>query len=590
MNFLKNLDFKQVALWSTLAILGLLLVIQWTEDFKESSEMADHSIEANYPGFSSLPEPIKSPSMMEPSRVVSDFPSAPMMEKNSNHNSAQDSDLPQVIRTVEMPLFEDSMKSKADYNFIRVRTDVVDVVINPIGGDIERIDLLKYPNAKETPDIPFTLLENSNGRLYIAQSGLVGPSGPDASRDGRPHYVADSNQYFMADGDEQIEVSLRVSIDGVDYEKRFVFKRDSYLIDVEHVIHNRSDETWTGNLFAQIKRDNSEGPGAAGMGMQPFLGAAYWTEEKPYNKVDIDDFEEDSVKQKTKGGWLALVQHYFVGAWIPAPGQDYLYETRVSGGKNIISLTAGSTVVAPLESTTIKSQFYAGPKILEVLEKISPDLDLTIDFGWLWFIAKSLFWCLDFIHDYVQNWGWSIILLTCAIKLALFPLSAKSYTSMANMRRIQPEMTRLKDLYGDDRQKMSQEVMQLYRKEKVNPLGGCLPILVQMPIFISLYWALMESVELRQAEFMFWIVDLSQMDPYFILPIIMGASMIVQQRLNPAPADPMQAKVMQMMPIMFTFFFLFFPSGLVLYWVVNNLLSIVQQTVITKRIEAQAAA
>ncbi|PCI48281.1 MAG: membrane protein insertase YidC [Moraxellaceae bacterium] len=586
MKFFENLDFKQIALWSTLAILGLMLVIQWSEDFKQADELANRSLESDYPAFNSFSEPVAAVSKTAGQRFESEFPTAVSEQSFSEHES-KDSDLPQVITSAEIPAL-DQPQSNPNYNFIRVRTNVVDVVINPVGGDIERIDLLQYPNAKDTPDIPFTLLENSNGRLYVAQSGLVGPSGPDASAEGRPEYVADASQFFMSEGEEQLEVALEVEIDGVLYEKIFTFHRSSYLIDVKHVIHNRSNQVWTGNLFAQIKRDNSEGPASSGMGMKPFLGAAYWSEEKPYNKIDIDDFEEDKVKQKTTGGWLALVQHYFVGAWVPEAGQDYLYETRVSGGNNIISLTGASTVVDPSQSTTFKSQFYAGPKILNILEEISPGLDLTIDFGWLWFIAKNLFWMLDKIHGVVQNWGWSIILLTCGIKAILFPLSAKSYTSMANMRRIQPEMTRLKDLYGDDRQKMSQEVMQLYKKEKVNPLGGCLPILVQMPIFIALYWTLMESVELRQAEFMFWLDDLSQMDPYFVLPLIMGATMFFQQKLNPAPADPMQAKVMQIMPIMFTFFFLFFPSGLVLYWVVNNLLSIIQQAVITKRIEAQA--
>ena len=586
MKFFENLDFKQIALWSTLAILGLMLVIQWSDDFKQVDELANHSLESDYPAFDSFSEPIAVTPKTTDQEFESEFPTAvssqPFFEPQSEGR-----DLPQVIPSSEIPALDQS-QSNVNYNFIRVRTDVVDVVINPVGGDIERIDLLQYPNAKDTPDIPFTLLENSNGRLYVAQSGLVGPSGPDASKAGRPNYVAGSNQFFMSDGEELLEVSLEVEIEGVLYEKLFTFHRASYLIDVKHVIQNRSNQVWKGNLFAQIKRDNSPGPTSSGMGMKPFLGAAYWSEEKAYNKIDLDDFDEDKVKQKTTGGWLALVQHYFVGAWVPEAGQDYLYETRVSGGNNIISLTGASTVVAPSQSATFKSQFYAGPKILDILEGISPGLDLTIDFGWLWFIAKNLFWLLDLIHGVVQNWGWSIILLTCGIKAILFPLSAKSYTSMANMRRIQPEMTRLKDLYGDDRQKMSQEVMQLYRKEKVNPLGGCLPILVQMPIFIALYWTLMESVELRQAEFMFWLDDLSQMDPYFVLPLIMGATMFFQQKLNPAPADPMQAKVMQIMPIMFTFFFLFFPSGLVLYWVVNNLLSIIQQTVITKRIEAQA--
>lgn len=584
-----SMDFKQVGLWGCLLVLAFLLVYQWNQDYGQSSSIDRTTVETDYPTFSAANgnTEINPASDLSSNAVASDIPNK--QEQNiAVQGSTGDDSLPQVIDNEQSNFAVATTSSGSLAQFIRIKTDVMDVVINPVGGDIERVDLLAYPKTKETPNIPFTLLTNSNGQVYVAQSGLVGASGPDASASGRPVYRAESSQYFLQPGQTELVVPLFFEKDGVTYEKRFTFREAEYLIDVDHVITNRSNTVWSGNFFAQIKRDTSEVPSDIGMGIQPFLGFAYWHPEKPYNKIDIEDTAEENLQTKINGGWLALVQHYFVSAWIPNADTAYQYQTRVHGGNNIFSLTAPKTIVQPGQSSVLTSQFYAGPKILKTLEAISPGLDLTIDFGWLWFIAKFLFLFLDTIHDYVNNWGWAIIILTFFVKLVMYPLSAKSYRSMANMRRVQPEMMRLKELYGDDRQRMSQEMMQLYRKEKVNPFGGCLPILVQMPVFIALYWTLMESVELRQAEFMFWIDDLSKMDPLFVLPLIMGVTMWFQQKLNPVHTEPMQARVMQLMPIMFTFFFLFFPAGLVLYWVVNNVLSIAQQWVITKRIEAAA--
>jgi YidC/Oxa1 family membrane protein insertase len=320
------------------------------------------------------------------------------------------------------------------------------------------------------------------------------------------------------------------------------------------------------------------------MGMQSYLGPVFSTLENNYQKYDFDDIDDKQFKETSKDGWVAMSQHYFLSAWIPEKGAEYNYQTRKLNGNYIAGFLSPDFTVAAGESKTVTANFFAGPKDQDTMEIADENLKLTVDYGVLWWIASPLYMLLKWIHDLVGNWGLAIIGITIIVKAALFQLNAKAFKSMAKMRKFGPEMTRLKELYGDDRQKMSQEMMKLYQKEKINPLGGCLPIVAQMPIFIALYWVLMESVDLRHAEFLY-LADLSVKDPYFILPIIMGASMFIQQMLNPTPPDPMQAKIMKMLPIMFTFFFLWFPAGLTLYWVVNNILSIAQQYLINKQIE-----
>jgi YidC/Oxa1 family membrane protein insertase len=321
------------------------------------------------------------------------------------------------------------------------------------------------------------------------------------------------------------------------------------------------------------------------MGMQAYLGAALTTKEDRYKKISFSDLEDEAYKSVQDGGWAAMLQHYFLSAWVPSQETQHTYNGRFVKGNYVFGFYDAPMSIAAGDTGNIGAQLYVGPKDQERLETIAPNLNLTVDYGILWFIAQPLFWLLEFIHGFVGNWGVAIILLTVIIKAAFFKLSATSYRSMANMRKVAPKMAEIKEKFGDNREKLGQEMMKLYKEEKINPLGGCLPILVQMPVFISLYWVLMESVELRQAPFFFWIRDMSVMDPYFILPLIMGASMFIQMKLNPTPPDPMQARVMQFMPVIFTVFFLWFPAGLVLYWVVNNVLSIAQQYVITKQIE-----
>jgi|TARA_B110000305_G_scaffold41143_1_gene42816 YidC/Oxa1 family membrane protein insertase len=482
-----------------------------------------------------------------------------------------------------------------DETTVNVSTPLFDITIDLVGGDITQALLKKFPKTLGRPDDPISLLENRE-HTYIAQSGLVGPDGPDASVDGRPIYLSQNVNYEIS---ELTQVILQTQTDkGLLVQKIYEFTPDRYDIKLIQRVTNNGDSTKTVIPFVQLKRDNSPDPSIQNsMGMKAFLGFALKTADERYKKVTFTDFEttadakelNSELKIKTvglEGGYLALLQHYFTTAWIPSPTNTNSYTFRKNDqGENIGSIISPNQTVESGKTVDSITTLYIGPKDQEALEALTPGLELVVDYGWLWFICQPLFWLLKFIQTYVVNWGLAIILVTVLVKGAFFQLSAAAYRSMAKMRKFTPEIAKLKELYGDDRQRMSKEMMDLYKREKINPLGGCLPIVVQMPVFISLYWVLLESVELRQAPFILWIVDLSTKDPYFILPLLMGVSMFIQTSLNPTPPDPMQAKIMKYMPVAFTFFFLWFPAGLVLYWVVNNILSICQQWVITKGIE-----
>ena len=512
---------------------------------------------------------------------TSAIPDAPQGSATAN------ADVPSATGEVAAPAEIPVATSK---DLIQVKTDVLNLGIDPVGGDVVQLRLPLYPRRQDHPEIPFQLFDNGGERIFLAQSGLTGANGPDARATGRPVYSATQKSYQLADGQNDLVVDLKFSDGGVNYIKRFTFKRGLYDLTVSYVIDNQSAQPWNGSLFAQLKRDASDDPSSTtATGTATYLGAAMWTPSEPYKKVSMKDIDKGSVKDTVQGGWVAWLQHYFVTAWIPNKADSNTVTTRKdSAGNYIIGFTGPALTVAPGAKAETTATLYAGPKSQAVLKELSPGLELTVDYGILWFIAQPIFWLLQHIHSIVGNWGWSIIFLTMLIKGLFFPLSAASYKSMARMRAVAPRLAALKEQHGDDRQKLSQSMMELYKKEKINPLGGCLPILVQMPVFLSLYWVLLESVEMRQAPWLLWITDLSIKDPFFILPIIMGATMFIQQRLNPTPPDPMQAKVMKLMPIIFTFFFLWFPAGLVLYWVVNNTLSITQQWYITRSIEAKA--
>ena len=472
---------------------------------------------------------------------------------------------------------------------IEVKTDVYHAVIDSVGGDLRIVDLLQYPVSLDEPDKPFRLMNDTLPRLFVAQSGFARrkPTADGALVSAPNHttrFRARQTRYELPDGQEALDVILDwTSPEGVRFVKIYTFRRGEYLIEVRHRIENPTARPWRGNYYQQLQKSGETvkmGIGAA----YTYTGGVVYDNEDKYQKISFDDMRDEPLDKTVKGGWAAMIQHYFLGAWIPPQAANLNYYTlALAQDRYVLGMkTVDETVVAPGEQQELVDRLFVGPKLQHVLEKIAPGLELTVDYGILTIIAKPIFWLLEFIHRFVGNWGWAIILLTVLIKLAFYKLSEKSYKSMAHMRKLQPKLVALKERYGDDKQKMQQAMMEMYKKEKINPLGGCLPILVQIPVFIALYWVLLESVELRQAPWILWIQDLSTRDPYFVLPILMGLTMFVQQKLNPAPMDPIQAKVMTFLPIVFTFFFLFFPSGLVLYWVVNNTLSIVQQWYITR--------
>ncbi len=473
-------------------------------------------------------------------------------------------------------------------NIIKVETDLLRVEISSLGGTIQRAYLLDYPVAPETPEQKFELLSPSMPDLFIAQSGLIGGKGVKVPNH-KAEYQSDKTEYRLAEGQDRLDVSmLWTDGNGIEVTKHFVFHRDSYLIDVVHEIANQSGAAWTARDYAQLQR--SEPESSSGYTTYTYTGGVYYTPAEKYEKVDFDEMAEKKLNVDSSGGWLAMIQHYFLSAWVPPKEQlEHYYTNSLPGPKYLIGSYSPTVSVPADGSYQFMKQLYIGPKLQDKLETIAEGLELTVDYGWLTVLAKPIFWLLGTIHDFVGNWGWSIILLTIIIKAAFYKLSETSYKSMANMRKLTPRLQAMKDRYGDDKQRLNKAMMEMYKKEKVNPLGGCLPILVQIPVFIALYWVLLESVEMRQAPFILWIDNLSAKDPYFILPLIMGVSMFVQQKLNPAPPDPMQAKIMMSLPFVFTIFFASFPAGLVLYWVVNNLISIAQQWYITRKIEQGAS-
>ena len=470
-----------------------------------------------------------------------------------------------------------------------VETDLLRAEVSSQGGDVVRLEL-KQHKASGAAEGNFVLLDDGSIHQYVAQSGLIGEGLPTH----KTLFELPASELRLKDGDDALELRLQApEQDGVAVTKVMRFTRGSYLIDVSYEIRNGSARAIAPHAYFQITRDGNPAEQIEAFGVNTFTGPAFFTEAAKFQKVSFEDITDGSAKfaKTASDGWVAMVQHYFVSAWLPEQGVQREFFARALGN-NLFS--AGVILpVAEVEAgavATVGTRLYAGPQEQDKLEAIAPGLDLVVDYGWLTMIAAPLFWVLSWFHSLTGNWGWAIILVTVAIKAVFFPLSAASYKSMAKMRVLGPRLQRMKEMYGNDKAKMQQEMMNLYRTEKINPLGGCLPILVQIPVFIALYWVLLGSVEMRHAPWLGWIQDLSAKDPYFILPIIMGASMLIQMRLNPTPPDPIQAKVMMGMPIIFTFMFLWFPSGLVLYWVVNNILSIAQQWQITRMIESAKSA
>lgn len=466
---------------------------------------------------------------------------------------------------------------------IEVRTDFLRAEIDPQGGQLRRVELLQHRD-RDNASQNFVLFQEAGAQVYFAQSGLIGPGLPNHTST----FLAEAQRYELHPGEDRVLVHLRSQgAAGAQVVKTFEFKRSSYVIDVSFTLTNQGQALLEPHAYFQLVRDANPPAGTSKV-MPTYNGVEIYTEKDKLSKITFSDVEKDkgSYPKTSADGWIAIVQHYFLAAWLPPSGVSREFFLRPLGNGLIaagVILPMAQTL--PGQTSTVSAALYVGPQEQALLEGLAPGLELAVDYGWLRVLAVPLFWVLQKIHGLVGNWGVAIIILTIIIKAIFYPLSAASYRSMAKMKLMAPKLQRLKERYGDDRQKMHQAMMELYKTEKINPLGGCLPIVVQIPVFIALYWVLLLSVELRHAPFYFWITDLSTPDPIFVLPVLMGATMFIQTWLNPTPPDPMQARLMKIMPIAFSVFFFFFPAGLVLYWLVNNVLSIAQQWQITRSLE-----
>ncbi|MBA0172052.1 membrane protein insertase YidC [Pectobacterium versatile] len=474
---------------------------------------------------------------------------------------------------------------------ITVKTDVLSLTINTRGGDIEQAHLLAYPDTLGS-DKPFHLLETTSEFVYQAQSGLTGKNGPDNPANGpRPLFTTTQDSFELADGQSELRIPMTyTAADGVTYTKTFVLKRGDYALNVDYSVNNTSAQPLELTLFGQLKQSmelpKHRDTGSSNFALHTYRGAAFSSSEDKYKKYSFSDMDEN-LNITTNGGWVAMLQQYFATAWIPTTtGANTFYTSKLGNGQAAIGFKSAPVVVAAGSQQDLKTTLWVGPEIQDKMAAVAPHLDLTVDYGWLWFISQPLFKLLKFLHSFIGNWGFSIIAITFIVRGIMYPLTKAQYTSMAKMRLLQPKLQAMRERIGDDKQRMSQEMMALYKSEKVNPLGGCFPLLIQMPIFLALYYMLMGSVELRHAPFALWIHDLSAQDPYYILPILMGVTMFFIQKMSPTTVtDPMQQKIMTYMPVIFTVFFLWFPSGLVMYYIVSNLVTILQQQLIYRGLE-----
>jgi len=555
---------SRLFLFAALVFVGMLMWQQWQADYGPQA-VDNRQIE----------NPSESPTTQPAPGNSGDLPGVADTVGGVAGGTAESSGEPTTAST----------PATASHQLIQVDTDVIRVQIDTLGGVVRSLKLKKYSVSLDKPDELLELIHSDKNSIHVLQSGLRNKE--ELAPTHYSTYQADQLHYQLADGADELLVPLRWQKDGIEVVKTYRFKRGNYLVNLDHHVTNHSGQDWQGSQYRQIQRSR---PLKKSRFLYTYTGSVYYNEVDKYEKVKFDDMEDKQLSVESTGGWIAMIQHYFLSAWIPKQDEVNLIYTIANLKRDPATYTIGmrsqNLLVPDGGSGDFTSEFFVGPKIVKRLEEIAPGLELTVDYGWLTFLSKPLYWLLSWYHGFVGNWGVAIILLTLTIKTAFYKLSETSYRSMAKMRKVSPRLKTLKERYGDDRQKMNQAMMELYKTEKINPMGGCLPILVQIPVFIALYWALLESVDLRQAPFIFWIKDLSVMDPFYVLPIVMGISMVIQQRLNPPPPDPIQAKVMMALPFVFTVFFAFFPAGLVLYWVVNNSLSITQQWIITKRIEA----
>jgi YidC/Oxa1 family membrane protein insertase len=556
------MDNMRLILFAALAFVLLLLYQAWVQDYGPIStppQQADSSLQ---------------PSDAQQSQAVGQDIAVP--------DVAAVSDALKGVAPKTMP-------TQSVDETVSVETDLFKAEFSKRGGTLVSLYLRDYSINPDTPDQKFRLLKQTEPNLYIAQSGLIG-SEKELAPTHESLFTTEQSAYKLDDASNELSVEFRWSHpSGVEVTKTYKFTRGKYLIDAVQTVKNDSRNNWTARAYTQLQRSEPYEPGKSSF-IYTYTGGAYYTPEQKYEKVSFEDMTDSKLNLEVTDGWIALLQHYFVGAWIPPRAeQQHFFTNYLPGPRYLIGMYTDAVTVSTGATHSFKASLYVGPKLQNELANVAPGLELTVDYGWLTILAKPIFWLLDKLHSLVNNWGVAIILLTILIKLAFYKLSETSYKSMANMRKMTPRLQALKDRYGDDKERLNQAMMEMYKKEKINPLGGCLPILIQIPVFIALYWVLLESVEMRQAPFALWLNNLSAPDPYFVLPLLMGVSMFIQQKLNPAPVDPMQAKIMMSLPFVFTVFFAFFPSGLVLYWTVNNVLSIAQQWHITRNIEKGSA-
>jgi len=559
------MDNVRLILLMALSVLGLMLWQAWQQDYGARPEAGERQ---STPA-ASAPAPA-APGGPE-SAAPRDVPSVPA------------DDLPEVDTPVPAAAAPGAADAVPSRRRIRVETDLLAVEIDPRGGTIARAALKAYPAENDTPDEPLVLLQDSGEALYVAQSALLGGEGA-ALPDHHAELEAEQQRYTLGDRDAlAVDLRWRDEGSGVQVVKTLRFERGSYQVEVRHRVINAGTEPLSVRQYQQLQRRYEKKRRSL---IYTFTGVAMSTPEDPYEKYGFDELDENPVRGTYADAWVAMMEHYFISALIPAAGLPVTYYSKQGAAQRyLVGYYTPVRTVAPGETVELEGLLYVGPKEQDRLAEIAPHLELSVDYGVLWFIAKPLFVVLQLIHELTGNWGWSIILLTIIVKAAFFYPSAMGYRSMAKMRKVTPRMQQIKERYKDDKQRQQQAMMQLFKEEQINPLGGCFPILIQIPVFIALYWVLLESVELRHAPFMLWLSDLSSPDPYFVLPLVMGATMFLQQKLNPAPIDPIQAKVMQFLPVAFTVMFAWFPAGLVLYWTVSNILSIGQQWVITRKIE-----
>src|SRR5579883_1125075 len=557
------LDYVRITLYAVLVALGFLLFQAWEKEHPPESP-APTTQTSTIPQGRFVPE-------TTPASSTAGVP--PQITQTAAQVTAPTEPVAPVVSTSQL---------------ITVTTDTLEVKIDTRGGDMVEAKLLHYPESLGSKT-PFLLLNDDPKSRYLAESGLLSKQGPDTPAE-QAIYTSPQTSYTLNPAENTVTVDLNwKNPQGLTVTKTFTFTRNSYEIQVAYAIQNQSQETWTGNMYTQLLRTNTPPPNHGGViNLTTYFGAAVSTPDKPFQKLPFKDMQTKPFAQTAQDGWVAMIQHYFISAWIPPKTEvSNFYSTVTNNGLYTVGMMSQPLTVAPGASLTSSAKLYVGPTIADLLEKTAPHLQLTIDYGWFWFISGIIFWMMQKIYDVVGNWGWSIVLVTIIIKLLFYQLSAKSYRSMSKLKKLQPRIEQLRERFGEDKQKLTQATLELYRQEKVNPMTGCLPILIQIPVFIALYWVLVESVQLRQAPFILWIHDLSQQDPYYILPVLMGISMFIQQRLNPPPPDPLQAKIMMLMPVIFTVLFANFPSGLMLYWFVNNTLSFMQQWFVMKRLDKE---